>query len=379
MKRLCFLFFILIGVQFSNAQSGIKLDNEKLLDYYQTQRYAEAALYLQSIFKEDTENPKEIAQLAYANIMANKLTEAQKNYLKLYAQQPKNLAILFNLATINIKRGNNEKAKGYYQEILTIDSTNYRVYKQLADISPNLVEKFSFLLKANKLNPIDGEIAFDLTQFYLDMKDYARAKSTLYPALNADTANLQLLKMKVPICLFMKEFDESIATGLRLLSYGDSSNFVVSNMAKSYYSKLDYTNALKYFLMVDVTTFDAEALSYNLGLTYRGLKDYKNSIPQFKAAIKAGISDGISRYYGLLGDSYERVDQNDEANAAYKKGLNFDNDGSLLYNIALVYESKLNDKKNAIVYYERYLNTIKPEIQPKLIGFLKEKIVELKK
>jgi hypothetical protein len=59
--------------------------------------------------------------------------------------------------------------------------------------------------------------------------------------------------------------------------------------------------------------------------------------------------------------------------------LLFENNGSLLYNIALVYETKLNDKKNAINYYEQYLKSINAKEQPKLIIFIKNKIAELKK
>jgi hypothetical protein len=71
--------------------------------------------------------------------------------------------------------------------------------------------------------------------------------------------------------------------------------------------------------------------------------------------------------------------KNDAANAAYKKGLQFENNGTLLYNIALLYETRLNDKKNAINYYEQYLKTIDPVKQPRQVIFIKNKIAELKK
>ena len=73
------------------------------------------------------------------------------------------------------------------------------------------------------------------------------------------------------------------------------------------------------------------------------------------------------------------LSKNEDANAAYKRGLLFENNGSLLYNIALVYEKKFNDKKNAISYYEQYLKTVNEKEQPKLVNFIKNKIAELKK
>jgi len=379
-RCLTILFFILI-TQISNLKAQNTVDNNKLLELYQTQRYAEAASYLQSIFKEDTQDPKELSQLAYANLMAGKLPDAEKSYLKLYALQPNSLPTLFSLANISIRRGIDEKAKGYYEAILKLDSTNFNVYKQLASLNKDDIstEKIRYLRKANTLNPTDADVAFNLCEIFFKMNFYAEADKVLQPALAADSTNLQLLKMKMPISMANKKYDESIATGFKLLSYGDSSTFVLNNLAKSYFLKLDYRNALKYFLIINDKAFDNEGLYYNIGLSYRGVKEYKNAAPFFEKAIKEGISNKIASYYGLLGDSYEEINRNEEANTAYKRGLLFENNGSLLYNIALVYETKLNDKKNAINYYDQYLKTINEKEQPKLIIFIKNKITELKK
>ena len=72
----------------------------------------------------------------------------------------------------------------------------------------------------------------------------------LEPALKADSANRQLLKMKMPISMAEKKYSDAIQTGQQLLSYGDSSTFVMSNLGKSYFLILDYRNALNSFLKV---------------------------------------------------------------------------------------------------------------------------------
>jgi tetratricopeptide (TPR) repeat protein len=381
MKRALIVFFAVISCQITYGQGKAVLDNEKLLEYYQTQKYIDAAQYLKTIYAEDTQDEKEISQLAYANMMAGKLPEAEKNYLKLHDKQPQNLPVLFSLANINLRRGNDEKAKAYYMDILKIDSTNFTVYKQLATLNKGELNlaKIGYLKKANEINPIDPDVVFDLCELYFKMNFFDKASNILQPALDADSTNLQLLKMKMPISMANKKYDEAIKTGEKLLSYGDSSTFVLNNLGKSYFFILDYKNALKNFLVIESKSMDSEALYYGIGLSYRGLKDYKNAIPYLEKAIQEGISTKIASYYGLLGDSFEGINKNTEANAAYKKGLQFENNGSLLYNIALVYETKLNDKKNAIDYYEQYLKTINPKEQTKLIGFIKNKIAELKR
>ncbi|MHA4894745.1 tetratricopeptide repeat protein [Pedobacter sp. PWIIR3] len=381
MKKLVITLIAFIFLSAAALQAQTALNNEKLLELYQTQKYSEAALYLQSVYKEDTQDPKELSQLAYANLMAGRLPDAEKNYLKLYALQPTNLPTLFSLANINIRRGNDEKAKGYYAEVLKVDSTNFNAYKQLAmlDKGDMTTTKIKNLKKANALIPTDAEVAFELCELYFKINFFAEASKILEPALQADTTNLQLLKMKMPISMANKKYTESIATGTKLLGYGDSSTFVLNNLAKSYFLQLDYKNALKYFLIINDKSFDNEGLFYNIGLSYRGIKDYKSAVPYFEKAIKEGISNKIASYYGLLGDSFEEIGKNEDANIAYKRGLLFENNGSLLYNIALVYETKLNDKKNAISYYEQYLKTVNEKEQPKLVIFIKNKIAELKK
>ena len=77
MKKSLLFIFALFILQSLRVSAQNTPDNSKLLDLYQTQRYAEAAVYLQSIFKEDTQDPKELSQLAYANLMAGKLPTAR--------------------------------------------------------------------------------------------------------------------------------------------------------------------------------------------------------------------------------------------------------------------------------------------------------------
>jgi len=380
MKKILLFFMLINAIQTASAQDSLKVDNEKLVEFYQTQRYAEAADYLKSIYQADTQNPKELAQLAYVNLMAGKLPEAENNYLKLHTLQPTNLPAILSLAGISNRRADAKKAKAYYLEALKIDSTNFNIYKQLASLTNELdPERIKYLQKANALNPVEADVAFDLAELFYKMNFFDKASAVLEPALAADTANLQLLKMKMPISISTKQYKDAISTGQKLLSYGDSSTFVLNNLGKSYYLTLDYQNALKAFLGIKIQGGDGESLYYNIARSYRGVKDYNNAVIYMQKAIKEGVSPLVASYYGLLGDSFENLNKNEDANKAYKKGLDFENDGSLLYNIALVYENRLNDKKNAINYYEQYLKTIDKAKQPKLINFIKGKIDELKR
>lgn len=348
MKKLFILFLTCIFCQLAQAQTTDSLDHQRLLEYYQAQQYAEAAQYLQRIYT-DSNDVNKLKQLAYSNLMAGNISEAEKNYLRLNTQLPENTVVLTALADIKSRLNQDDEATWFYLAAIKIDSNNFNAYKKLAKLendSPGTSKK-AYLLKANQLNPRDAEVAAALADSYFRANQFSKAEETLKPALAADSSSLILLNAKVPVSMALEKYPEAIKAGRTLLEkYGTPS----------------------------------ENLFFQMALSHREIKDYKTAIAYLEKAIKAGISTKIASYYGLLGDSYENINQNKEAIKVYKRGLLFENNGSLYYNIALVYENKLNDKKNAINYYTQYLNSIKdPEKQKRHIAFIKNKIEELKR
>lgn len=373
---LILLFSHINSVVFSQSR---KVSNEKLLEYYQAGKYLEAADYLKGVYGEHTENPRGLAKLGYTYLMANKLQESENRYLQAISKESDNISVLSGLATISVRRHQYQRALEYYQHILTLDSTDHQIYLQLALLAKNdTTARINYLLKANQLNPTDADIALELSDLYVQRKEYGPAEDILDAALAADTANLRLVKKKIPVSVGMKKYRSAIAEGEKMLAYGDSSAIVLNNLGKSYSAMFEFAKALKCFVSIkDLPAEQEEDHFYNIGTCYRELKDYKNEEIYLDKAIKKGISHKTASYYGLLGDSYDNRNMAKEAIAAYKKGLQFENTGSLLYNIALVYENKLNDKKSAIDYYNQYLKTINASERPKLIKFINNKIAEL--
>lgn len=97
MKTILFTIAALLIFSSSFAQQAAKIDNALLLDYYQNQRFMDAANYLKKTFPEPITDAKILAQLAYTSQMANKLVDAE----------------------------------GYYQRIYNLDTTNQEVYTAL--------------------------------------------------------------------------------------------------------------------------------------------------------------------------------------------------------------------------------------------------------
>ena len=288
MKKLFILIFTCIFCQPALAQTADSLNDQRLLEYYQAQQYTEAAQYLQRSYT-DSNDVKKLKQLAYANLMAGNFNDAEKNYLRLNTKLPENAEVLTALAGIKARLNQDDEATRLYLAVIKIDSNNFNAYKKLATLENDRQHSSqkTYLLKANKLNPNDAEVAATLADNYFRNNQFGKAEETLKPAFAADSSNLILLKAKVPISMALEKYGEAIKAAKLLEKYGTPS----------------------------------EHLFFQMALCHREIKDYKTAIAYLQKAIEAGISPKIASYYGLLGDSYESVSQNKEANKATKKGL----------------------------------------------------------
>jgi tetratricopeptide (TPR) repeat protein len=379
MKKLLTLL-VLFGLSLAGyAQNATAVDKEKLFDFYQTQRYADAAQYLKGIYGEEVNDFKTLSQIGYCFLMAGNNVEAEKFYSKAYILQPQNLPILFSLGSINTKRGNTEKAKLYYSEIVKIDSNNFNVYKLLANLYPMPTDsmKFIYLLKANQINPLEGDVAADLAEVHAAYQQYEKAYDVLNIAIKGDGDNLVLQRAKLPIANQLKKYSEVIASGEKLLKDGADAG-VIKDVAKAYYYTKKYQKSIALFKLLESVAMENEATLYYTSLSYRALKNYQQAAVYTKKTIDEAISPNTSSYYSLLGLVYEESNQLALASAAYKKGLQFKATATLYYRLAVFYDTRLKQEKNALKYYNLYLKS-KPSLtdDKEEIKFSKDRIAQL--
>ncbi|RZJ80822.1 MAG: hypothetical protein EOO47_06320 [Flavobacterium sp.] len=352
------------------------VDKEKLLDLYQTQRYAEAAQYLQSIYPPDTQDLKAISQIAYCYMMAGKLPDAEKNYLKINALQPNTLSVLFSLANINSRRGNTAAAQFYLLDIIKLDSTNFNAFKQLANYTDSIKLKVKYLEKANRLNATDADVAFDLALQYKYLKVFEPAYKVLQVAILADTNNLILQQAQLPIANELKKYKEVIRVGEKLLKNGGDAN-VVRDVGKAYFSLKNYQKCIDLYKRLENISMQNESILYYMSISYRELKNYEMATSYAKKTIEEGISPNVPLYYSLLGGIYEERNQNINATAAYKKGLTFGDYNSINYRLALLYDFKFNQPKTALNYYNQYLKSKPSAGEKSQIDYTKTRIAEI--
>lgn len=378
------VFTILLFFLFNKliAQQSTQPDNDLLLEYYQTQRFADAADYLKKIYPEPVTDPKTLASLAYTAQMAGRLPEAQDYYQRIYDRDSTNLSVLFSMGNINARRGNNARAIIYYKKILLKDSTNFNVYKQLAALSQNIGDMTSdvaYLQKANAINPIEPDVASELATIYINLKVYKSADSVITRALAADTANLLLLREKAMVDYRQEKFPETITICARLIQQGESASDVISMLATSYYMVKSYDSCITTFQLLEQNKTANETSYYYTAMSFKALKNQAKAILYLNKAIKAAISPNVDAYYSEIGDSYDQLHQLRNAVNAYQKSLLYNSKPVITYYLlANLYDTELKNKSRAITYYKKYLKSNPPEKQKSYIKYAQRRLKELK-
>lgn len=364
---LCFLAF------FSKAQTA-QLDKEKLFDFYQSQRYAEAASYLKSLYSDDISDLKILSQMAYSYMMSANLPEAEKIYEQINQLQPNTIGTLFNLANINMRRGVRTKTVAYLKQILALDSNNFNAYKQLANYLDSPVLKLKYLERANRINPAEGDVAYDLADLYKTEKEYEKGYNVLQKAISADTGNFILQEALLPLAIQLKKYKEVISIGEKLLSNEASPN-VIRDVGKAYFFLKDYEKCIFYYKIMEKLNAQNENILYFMTLSYRELKKYDLAIAYAKKTIDEAISPNTAFYHNTLGNLYENKNQLTNAMSAFKRGLTFGNEKDILYSIAVLYDTKLNQPANALNYYKQYLKSKElKEIDKAQVDYAKQRV-----
>lgn len=380
MKSLYISLIIICFIPTVYGQQGNKADDALLLEYYQNQRFADAADYLKKTYPEPVTDLKILRSLAYSSQMAGRLPDAEGYYERLYSSDTTNTAILFSLGNIMARRGDNVKALFYFKKILLKDSTNFSVYKQMGSMSQNagdLTDAIKYDEKANQINPHEPDVAYDLSSFYINTKKYKKADTVVSEALKADTANLLLLLSKAQVDYNLEKYPETVLECTKLINYGQRQNLVISTLGTSYFELKDYNNCINAFKLLEETNTATEISYYCTGMSYKGLGNQPMAISYFEKAIKAAISNHVNSYYGELADSNSQLHEVKSAVAAYQKSLLYGELPLTYYDIASLYDVQLKKKGLALKYYKKYVKSDPPHDQKPYVIYSKRRIKEL--
>ena len=132
--------------------------------------------------------------------------------------------------------------------------------------------------------------------------------------------------------------------------------------------------------MMERMSMQNESVFYYMSLSYRELKNHEMAVKYAKLTIDESISPNITAYYNLLGGIYDEKQQLTLAVSAYKKGLSYSANKNIYYRLALLYDLKLKQPKQANTYYSLFLKSkdLDKDDQPQ-VDYVKTRLAETKK
>jgi tetratricopeptide (TPR) repeat protein len=151
----------------------------------------------------------------------------------------------------------------------------------------------------------------------------------------------------------------------------------LNKLGIAYYNLKNYSCAVETFASIDGIG-QTEYTYYYAALAYKGLKDNLQAVNFMNKAISQGISPNIATYYGEIAESNEQLEKHTKAVQAYVKGLQFNEDPTIYYLLANLYDTKLKDKKNAIKYYKKFLALNKDTKKEAYIMYAQSRVDALK-
>lgn len=379
MKNIVFALLLLCLFKPVFAQQSAAANDAVLLDYYQNQRFAEAAELLKKTYPEPVSDIKVLGKLAYTSQMAGKLPDAEGYYQRIYAIDSTSNAVLYSLGSINLRRGNNVKAEMFYKILAQKDSTNFYVFKQLSKICQDRLDRdgaIMYLQKANKLNAYDADVASDLSDIYVNLKQNDLAQIVLNGAISQDPENIVLLQSLLRLSYAEKKYEVVKNTCLKLIDAGADNGLVLTKLESAYYNLKQYECSIDAFKRIP--EISQSETSYYIGaLAYKELKDQPQAIENLGKAIEAGISPNISDYYTEIADSYDVRKKYKAAIHSYEKALQFNERPIIYYLMATMYDGSLKNKKQAVKYYKKFMSTRPTGKQQKYVAYAQARATEL--
>ena len=361
--------------------------SERMLLFYENQQYGEAIKLIEETYP-DEKPQKVLSQLG-------SLYYSQASYLlaEKYLEQALELdttdkGVLINLARINSRKLQYPKARKYYESFLAIDSSNIAVYKALANLvdpSDTSGSKMKYLKFANKLNPIDPDVAISLSEELSSIIELDSAVKVLDVAIDADSTNLFLIGGQLKLFYSLDNHHGVLKRGQQLID-GKFLNAVYLNMiARSHIYFENYDRALEILAMIKEDK--ATEFTFSLQSTaFTKLNKFSEALGAIENAIRVSTSESIVSYYRNKGIVLTSLKKSELALKTYNTALQFehlsDTDvyANVYYSIALLYDYNLSNRKEALKYYGYYLKAAKdPTIRLVQLEFVKNRMADLSK
>ena len=345
----------------ANFAGGV--DKSKVMDLFQDQQFDEALNYLSPVLQADSDNVPVLNYAGYAYYMSDNEAGARACYERILGIDENSVTALHYLVLLN-EGQNAGAALEYAQRLIGLQPHKaawWRVAGEMWGRLQNPDSALFYVDKAYELAPGDVKTVVTLGNLLCDGKAYSRADSITGIALERDSMNVSLLKLRVRSGYAQKDFSAVLAPGERLLKQNEPSVNSLEWLALSYYNLKQYPDCIRVCEGMLDMGLEIEAVYYYEARAEAKLHHYDSSNNLLRTALKKAKSPTMEWYYDGLGDNFESLRDYKKAVAHYDTAYYLFKDPLALYTCGRIAETELHSPVLARQYYRRYLAMAKPE------------------
>ncbi len=364
LKRYFFILLAMINYSSLISQETIIIDIEnsykKAIDLMNANQYEQALDHIFECQRNDFNNIDYANRLAYCYFQLGNYSEAKLVFGDVLKKDSLNITALSNLASIAERELNYREASNYYGQLITIDSTNSYYYRQSAQVAQRLgdiIGAAAFYNKAHILNKNDIATITDLAAIYLELKAIDYAAQMIAKGMDKDSFNIKVLHINARIKNELDDYPAVIRSINRAMAQGDSTYYYTMMLGVAYLKTEQIDLSIEQFSRIIAKERDSEHTHHYLALAYEMQEDFEQATVHFEIAIEKGISKKVPRYHQDLAKLYEKRGKYNKAYKHYLAAYEYKADDELLFHIAHSADRYYKDKKIALRYYKKYLQT----------------------
>jgi len=256
--------------------------------------------------------------------------DAIKIYERFRCKDTANYVYLDKLAFANLKRGDYVKATDLYNKSLSINENN-----------PTAIKNLAYL--------------------YSLANDPDTAIKLLTKGIELDSADFDLFLRRAHLYYSRGYTKRALDDYLIVLASGDSSKLYLKRIGIGYCYNLQPWEGIPWLLKAfRADSSDFETCNY-LGQSYYKIRDLKSSTYYYHRAITLlrPLKQQLGKTYVLYGDSQSSSADYKNAIESYLTAQDEWSDPNNFIKIANIFDDKLNDRENSIIYYQKYLDNLK--------------------
>jgi tetratricopeptide (TPR) repeat protein len=377
MRKLSFLFIVLVFQIKNICAQPPRIDKNIVMDFFQNMEYEDAISYLLAAEKVDHLNLQILGYLGYAYHMNDDLSNASRYYQKMLDVDSNNVSA--NQYFSNIYSNTDpETARIYMYRLINGNPQKAVYYRKMGDLFRRRNQKdsaFIYYDQAFRLSPNDNKNGAALADLLIDLKNYPGADSIIDDGIVKDSLSVPYLKLRVRSSYEVTAYRQVLIPGERLIRLGEGSLTTFTQVALSYYNLKLYKDCIRVCDFLVEKGMAGENVFYYAAKSHAKLHEFDISNELLRTCLDLAISKTAEYYFHALGENYEEMKQFKKAITHYDTAYYLFKDPLMLYNCGRVLDGNLKNYNAAKKYYSKYVTLAKPESmdEKKAYDYIKRK------